>query len=73
MDDLTSIQRRKTMQAIKSKNTKIEVLLAKSLWHRGIRYRKNVKSILGSPDIAIKKYKIEILLNINNIHLICFL
>lgn len=60
MDDLTSIQRRKTMQAIKSKNTKIEVLLAKSLWHRGIRYRKNVKSILGSPDIAIKKYKIAI-------------
>lgn len=60
MDDLTPEQRRKNMQAIKSKDTSIELLLRKALWQEGIRYRKNYKKLPGKPDIAITKYKIAV-------------
>ena len=60
MDNLTKKQRSNNMKAIKSNNTHIEVLLCRALWHKGIRYRKNVQSVLGTPDICIKKYKLAI-------------
>ena len=60
MDDLTPEQRRKNMQAIKSKDTSIEIALRTALWHRGIRYRKNYKQLPGKPDIAITKYRIAV-------------
>ena len=60
MDNLTSDQRRKNMQRIRSKDTQIEVLLRKALWDSGIRYRKNYAKLPGKPDIAITKYKIAI-------------
>lgn len=50
----------KNMQAIKSKDTKIELILRKQLWKRGIRYRKNLSSLIGIPDIVLTKYKIAI-------------
>lgn len=59
-DDLTPEQRRKNMQAIKSSDTTIELLLRKALWAKGIRYRKNYKDLIGKPDIAITKYKIAV-------------
>ena len=55
MDTHTAEQRHKNMQAVKSKDTAIELLLRKELWSRGIRYRKNVKSIIGKPDIGFIK------------------
>lgn len=48
------------MQAIKSKDTQEEVLLAKALWHRGHRYRKNNKTVFGRPDLTFRKKKIAI-------------
>ena len=60
MDDLTPEQRRKNMQAIKSKDTSIELRLRKALWQSGIRYRKNYKKLPGKPDIAITKYHIAV-------------
>ncbi len=59
-DVLTKEQRKKNMQNIRSKDTKIEVILRKALWERGIRYRKNYKELPGRPDIAITKYKIAV-------------
>lgn len=59
-DVLTAEQRRKNMQHIRSKDTKIEVLLRKALWQKGYRYRKNYKALPGTPDIALTKYKIAI-------------
>ena len=59
-DDLTPEQRRKNMQAIRSKDTSIELRLRKALWERGIRYRKNYKKLIGKPDIAITKYRIAV-------------
>ena len=60
MDNLTSEQRRKNMQHIRSKDTKIEGLLRKALWKKGYRFRKNYKELPGKPDIVFTKYKIAI-------------
>ena len=60
MDRLTQEQRSRNMQAIKSKGSKIETLLAKELWALGIRYRKNNKTIFGKPDLSIKRLKLAI-------------
>ena len=60
MDNHTLEQRHKNMKAIKCKNTKIEVMLRKELWARGVRYRKNVKSIFGAPDIAFIGKKVAV-------------
>jgi DNA mismatch endonuclease (patch repair protein) len=60
MDVLTKDQRRKNMQAIKSRNTQIEELLAKALWSKGYRYRRNSKKIFGKPDFTFCRYKIAI-------------
>ena len=60
MDDLTPAQRKKNMQHIRSKDTKAEIMLRKALWHKGLRYRKNVKDLPGKPDIVFTKQKIAI-------------
>lgn len=60
MDKLTKEQRRKNMQAVKYKGSKIEIMLAKEMWKRGLRYRKNDKSVFGKPDLTLKKYKLAI-------------
>ena len=60
MDKLTKEQRRKNMQAVKSKGSKIEIMLAKEMWKKGLRYRKNDKSVIGKPDFTFKKYKIAV-------------
>ena len=49
-----------TMSRIKNKNTSIELSLRKALWASGIRYRKNYKTLPGTPDIAITKYHIAV-------------
>lgn len=60
MDRLTPEQRRRNMQAIRSRDTKMEVRIRKALWHKGFRYRKNDKSILGKPDISFKSSKVVV-------------
>lgn len=56
----TPEQRSKNMKAIKSHDTKIELIFRKALWKLGIRYRKNFKVFSCHPDIVITKYKIAI-------------
>lgn len=68
MDVLTKEQRRKNMQAIKSKDTKDEILLAKTLWQRGHRYRKNNKTVFGKPDLTFKKYKVAVFVDSEYFH-----
>ena len=60
MDVLTKEQRRKNMQNIRSKDTKIEVMLRRALYAKGIRYRKNYDKLPGKPDIVLTKYKIAV-------------
>jgi len=60
MDNHTKEQRHKNMQAIKNKDSDIELILRKELWSRGIRYRKNTNKVYGHPDLAIIGKKIAI-------------
>lgn len=48
------------MSHVPHEGGKAESVLAKALWHRGYRYRLNYRKIIGSPDIAMTKYKIAI-------------
>ena len=60
MDKHTPEQRRKNMQAVKNKDSQIELLLRKELWSRSLRYRKNVNRIYGKPDIVFIGKKIAV-------------
>ncbi len=60
MDKHTPEQRRRNMQAVKNKDSQIELLLRKELWSRGIRYRKNSTEIFGKPDIVFIGKKIAV-------------
>jgi DNA mismatch endonuclease (patch repair protein) len=48
------------MSAIKSKNTKPELMLRRALWSRGLRYRVNVKELPGKPDVVFTRAKIVV-------------
>lgn len=60
MDRHTPEQRRKNMQAVKNKDSKIEMLLRDELWKRGLRYQKNRNDVFGKPDIVFKGKKIAV-------------
>lgn len=60
MDKHIPEQRRRNMQAVKNKDSQIELLLRKELWCRGIRYRKNSTKIFGKPDIVFIGKKIAV-------------
>ena len=59
MDVLKPTQRRHNMQSIRAKDTKPEIMLRLALWHKGIRYRKNLKTLPGTPDIVLMRQKIS--------------
>ena len=48
------------MRRVRNKNSLIEQMLRQELWHRGLRYRKNVNSIFGKPDIVFIGKKIAV-------------
>ena len=50
----------KIMRAVKSKDSKAERALAKAMWAKGLRYRKHVKGIAGTPDFAFIGPKIAV-------------
>lgn len=51
------------MSHIRSTNTKPEETVRKYLFSKGLRYRKNVRSLPGKPDIVLRKYKTVIFVN----------
>lgn len=63
MDMFTKEQRSKNMRAIRSTGSSLENKVTKQLWKKGVRFRKNVRKLVGIPDIAIQKYKIVIFID----------
>lgn len=57
------MNRSENMRAIKSKNTKPEVIVRKLLHAMGYRFRLYKKELPGTPDIVLKKYKTAIFVN----------
>ena len=55
--------RSKNMSHIRSTNSKPEEIVRKYLFSKGFRYRKNVRTLPGCPDIVLPKYHTVILVN----------
>ena len=62
-DTMTAEQRHRCMSHIKGKGTKPELLVRRWLWRHGYRYRLNVKSVPGKPDIVMRPYRTAIFVN----------
>ena len=60
MDRLTPAQRRKNMQRVRNKASQIELKLRRAQWHAGFRYRKNLRSVFGCPDVVFLRLKIAV-------------
>ena len=62
-DNHSKESRHLNMSHIRSKNSKPEELVRKYLFSRGFRYRKNVRTLPGCPDIVLPKYKTVVFVN----------
>jgi len=56
-DIFSAAKRSEIMRAVKGRDTGPEIALRKALFARGFRYRLNVKSLPGKPDIVLPKYR----------------
>ena len=63
MDNLSIKHRKKNMQNIHSKNTKMELKVRSYLHKIGLRYKINDSKLIGKPDIVFPKYKVVIFLD----------
>ncbi len=62
-DNLPKEVRKKNMSHIRSTNSKPEEIVRKYLFSKGFRYRKNVRTLPGCPDIVLPKYHTVIFVN----------
>ena len=56
-DIFSKAKRSEIMSKVRNKDSKIEIAFRKALWKEDFRYRKNVSSYFGKPDLVLKKYK----------------
>lgn len=63
MDNLTAEQRKKNMSNIRSQNTLPERKVMRELRKRKIYFAKNVKRIVGKPDIVFRKKKVAVFID----------
>lgn len=62
-DNHTKEIRSMNMSHIRSINSKPEEIVRKFLFSKGLRYRKNVRSLPGKPDIVLRKYNTVVFVN----------
>jgi len=59
----TPMSRSQVMQAVHSENTTPEVVVRRSLFHKGFRYKLHCHDLPGSPDLFILKYGVVVFIN----------
>jgi len=62
-DIVSKTARSKNMAAVRSKNTKPEILIRKGLHRRGFRFRLHDRNLPGKPDLVFPKYHAVIFVN----------
>jgi DNA mismatch endonuclease (patch repair protein) len=62
-DNLTPEQRRKTMQAVKGRDTGLERAVASALHARGLRFRRCVAALPGKPDFVFPRARVVVFVN----------
>jgi DNA mismatch endonuclease (patch repair protein) len=63
MDVVDPSTRSRMMSGIRGRDTKIEVAIRKALHARGLRYRTDVRSLPGRPDIVLPRWRAAILVH----------
>lgn len=63
MDVLSVEQRSALMRRVRQHGTKPELVVRRFLHASGLRYRLNVRSLPGSPDLVFPKYKAVVLVH----------
>ena len=62
-DDLAPEVRTRTMKSIRSRNSQMEQGIASALWRRGLRFRRNVRTLFGTPDLANQRRRLVVFLD----------
>lgn len=62
-DSRTPQQRHDNMAAIRSKNTRPEIIVRQYLWRNGFRFRLHDKKLPGRPDLVLPRYRTAIFVN----------
>jgi DNA mismatch endonuclease (patch repair protein) len=62
-DNLTPEQRKHAMSRVKQKDTDIEVTIRSGLHRLGYRFRKNVKTLPGQPDVVFSKERVAVFID----------
>ena len=62
-DNHTTESRSRNMSHIRSQDTQPEMIVRKYLFSKGLRYRINVRSLPGCPDIVLPKYRTVVFVN----------
>lgn len=57
MDNLTPEQRSETMRRVRSKDTTPELLVRRAVHSLGFRYALHGKSLVGHPDLVLKRLR----------------
>ncbi|MFL9840459.1 very short patch repair endonuclease [Sphingomonas sp. ST-64] len=55
MDNLSPVDRRRAMQAVRVRNTKPELLVRKRAHAIGLRFRLHRRDLLGTPDLVFPR------------------
>jgi DNA mismatch endonuclease (patch repair protein) len=55
VDHLSSSQRSRLMARVRQKNTAPELVVRRTLWRAGYRYRRHLKDLPGTPDIVFPR------------------
>lgn len=63
MDRLTRQQRSSLMSSVRQRGTDIEVCFSKALSSCGLRFRRNVRALPGSPDLVFTREKLAIFID----------
>ncbi|MFU8947537.1 very short patch repair endonuclease [Mycetocola zhadangensis] len=63
MDNLTPLQRHKTMSRVRQKDTKPELKVRQALHKRGYRYRLHDRDLPGKPDVVFSRKRKVIFIN----------
>jgi DNA mismatch endonuclease, patch repair protein len=62
-DNLTPEQRKRAMSRVKQNDTDLEVTIRSGLHRLGYRFRKNVRTLPGKPDVVFSKERVAVFID----------
>ncbi len=63
MDNLTEAQRSHCMSRVRTRDTNLELLVRRGLHRRGLRFRKHVRALAGTPDLVFAAARVAVFID----------